>query len=128
VPYPPYWAKTEASTATPNTPPSSRIALFAPEAWPSSCGRTEESTTFATGAKYSAMPMPEITNGSTKAEYAVVGEPTAASQARPVACSPSPTTISGLPPMRSESAPAIGATKIGIAVHGRIRRPACSGE
>ena len=32
------------------------------------------------------------------------------------------------PPMRSESAPAIGATKIGIAVHGRMRSPAWSGE
>ena len=32
------------------------------------------------------------------------------------------------PPIRSESAPAIGATKIGIAVHGRMRRPAWSGE
>ncbi len=32
------------------------------------------------------------------------------------------------PPIRSESAPAIGATIIGIAVHGRIRRPDWSGE
>ena len=30
--------------------------------------------------------------------------------------------------MRSESAPAIGATIIGIAVHGRMRRPEPSGE
>jgi hypothetical protein len=29
--------------------------------------------------------------------------------------------------MRSERAPAIGATKIGIAVHGSTRRPASSG-
>ena len=34
----------------------------------------------------------------------------------------------GLPPMRSESAPAIGATNIGIAVQGRTRSPASSGE
>ncbi len=40
----------------PNTPPSSRIALFAPEAMPSSVRRTELSTTFATGAKNSDMP------------------------------------------------------------------------
>src|SRR5947207_444318 len=32
------------------------------------------------------------------------------------------------PPIRSDNAPAIGATKIGIAVQGRIRSPACSGE
>ncbi len=32
------------------------------------------------------------------------------------------------PPIRSERAPAIGATKIGIAVHGRIRSPEPNGE
>ena len=36
--------------------------------------------------------------------------------------------MSGRPPMRSESAPEIGATIIGIAVHGRTRSPASSGE
>ena len=36
--------------------------------------------------------------------------------------------MSGRPPIRSDSAPAIGATKIGIAVHGRIRRPDPNGE
>ena len=45
----------------------------------------------------------------------------------PPACSASPTVISRWPPSRSESAPAMGAMKIGIAVHGRIRRPAASG-
>ena len=32
------------------------------------------------------------------------------------------------PPIRSESAPAIGAMNIGIAVHGRIRSPEPNGE
>ena len=32
------------------------------------------------------------------------------------------------PPIRSESAPAIGAMIIGIAVQGRIRTPEASGE
>ena len=45
-----------------------------------------------------------------------------------MACSASPAAISGRPPIRSESAPAIGATNIGIAVHGSIRSPASSGE
>ena len=36
--------------------------------------------------------------------------------------------MSGLPPMRSERAPAIGAMKIGITVQGRIRRPDWSAE
>ena len=41
-----------------------------------------------------------------------------------IACSASPTTSSGRPPMRSESAPAIGATIIGMPVHGSVRSPA----
>ena len=34
----------------------------------------------------------------------------------------------GAPPIRSESAPAIGAMNIGVSVHGRIRSPEPSGE
>ena len=104
------------------------MALLAPEACPSSCRRTVLSTTFATGAKKSAMPMPESMNGTTSSEYGVVGVDTAAIHASPIACRLSPTPMMRWPPMRSESAPAIGATKIGIAVHGRIRRPAWSAE
>ena len=102
--------------------------MLAPEAWPSSSGRTDERTTFATGAKYIAIPIPESTNGTTSSEYGVVGVETSAIQASPTAWSASPTTSSGRPPIRSESAPASGATRIGIAVHGRIRSPAWSGE
>ena len=72
--------------------------------------------------------MPEMTNGIDQLEYGVVGVVTGAIQPSPTACSASPTPISGRPPIRSESAPAIGAMKIGIAVHGSIRRPASSGE
>ncbi len=36
--------------------------------------------------------------------------------------------MNGRPPMRSESAPAIGATTIGMAVQGRTLRPDSSGE
>ena len=57
-----------------------------------------------------------------------VGVETAASQPSAIACSASPATISGRAPMRSVSRPAIGATSIGIAVHGSVRRPASSGE
>ena len=81
----------------------------------------------ATGAKKSAMPIPETTKPGTSSEYGTVGVETAASQPSPIAWSASPVAISGRPPMRSESAPAIGAMKIGIAVHGRMRRPASSG-
>ena len=53
---------------------------------------------------------------------------TSASQVSAAACSARPAAISGRPPMRSESTPAMGATKIGIAVQGRVRMPASSGE
>ena len=49
----------------PITPPSSRIALVAPEAWPAERWSTEPSTAFADGANTSAMPAPAIANGST---------------------------------------------------------------
>jgi len=102
--------------------------LFAPDAWPSSDGFTDERTTFATGAKKSAMPAPERMNGITRSLYGVVGVDTEAIHARPAACIASPRPISFWPPTRSDMAPAIGATKIGIAVHGRIRSPAWNGE
>ena len=53
---------------------------------------------------------------------------TAAIQPSPMAWSASPVAMIRRPPIRSDSAPAIGATKIGIAVHGRIRRPEPNGE
>ena len=52
----------------PSTPPTSRIALVAPEAWPASSGRTALSTALAVGANTSAIPVPAITNGSTRCE------------------------------------------------------------
>jgi hypothetical protein len=84
--------------------------------------------TFETGAKKSPIPIPEIANGATMSMYGVVGVETAAIQPSPIACSASPTPMMRPPPIRSDRAPAIGATKIGIAVHGRIRSPDWSGE
>jgi hypothetical protein len=55
---------TDASTATPSTPPISRIALFAPEACPACWARTEESTALADGANTSAMPAPAMMKGT----------------------------------------------------------------
>ncbi len=60
--------------------------------------------------------------------YGSVGVEIAAIQASPIACSASPAAISRCPPIRSDMAPAIGATIIGIAVHGRMRRPESRGE
>jgi hypothetical protein len=119
---------TLASTAMPMTPPSSRIAFVAPDAWPVSSWRTELSTAFAEGAKTSAIPAPAIMNGTTSCPYGTVGVDTAASQATPPAWSASPVAISGREPTRSDSSPAIGAISIGIAVHGSVRIPASSGE
>src|SRR3954468_22318807 len=69
----------EPRPATPKTPPSSRIALLEPEALPSSSRRTLERTTFATGAKKSAIPIPEITKAGTRLAEATVGVVIAAS-------------------------------------------------
>ncbi len=49
-------------------------------------------------------------------------------QPRPAVCSASPAASSGLPPMRSDSGPAMGATRTGMAVQGSVRSPAASGE
>jgi len=61
-------AKIEARTATPKTPPTSRIAFDAPEALPSSRAPTALRTMFATGAKNIPMPMPERMKGPTSEE------------------------------------------------------------
>ena len=109
----------------PNTPPSSRIALFAPEAMPSSVRRTELSTTFATGAKNSDMPTPETTNAGTRSRYGTVGDATSASQPSPMACrsrtARSPSTGSGAAavpfqhavPLRRATKPAPVITAVG---------------
>ena len=102
--------------------------MLAPDAWPSCSGRTDESTRFAIGAKNSAMPTPARMNGTTSELYGVVGVETAAIQPRAIACSVSPMLRIRLGLMRSDIAPAIGATNIGASVHGRIRRPEPSGE
>src|SRR5262245_65771404 len=67
--YEPWAENTEARTATPNTPPTSRMALLAPDALPSSSRRTADRTTLAMGAKNRPMPAPLTMNGRTKAEY-----------------------------------------------------------
>ena len=61
-------AKIDASTATPNTPPTSRIAFDAPDALPSSRNGTALRTMLATGAKNMPMPIPEMMNGPTSDE------------------------------------------------------------
>ena len=125
---PPAPVKTAASTATPSTPPSSRTALFAPDAWPASSCRTAPSTAFAAGANTIAMPVPPSTKAGTSKPYATSGSETAAIHMIAIACRNRPVAISGREPNRSERIPAIGATSIGMPVHGSVRSPASSGE
>ena len=61
-----------------------------PRPGPPPRGRTAESTTFATGAKKSPIPIPERTNGTTSRRTARSATPTAAIQPRPTAWSASP--------------------------------------
>ena len=72
--------------------------------------------------------MPERMNGTTSSTYGDGRRRDRRDPAEPGRLQREPDAISRWPPIRSESAPAIGAMKIGIAVHGRIRRPDCSGE
>ena len=67
-------------------------------------------------------------NGATRLTYSTVVLETSPIHARPIAMSVRPTPMSSPPPMRSESAPATGATNIGASVQGRTARPASSGE
>jgi hypothetical protein len=67
-------------------------------------------------------------NGTTSCQYGIVAVVSAAIDARPAAWSTRPVPMIRAPPILSESAPATGATNIGISVHGRIRRPEPSGE
>src|SRR5688572_29581947 len=81
--YPPFAANTDASTATPITPPISRIALVAPDALPASEARTEASTVSAAVGKTSAMPVPVSTKGTMNDANGVDGSETIAIQASP---------------------------------------------
>ena len=112
----------------PRTPPSSRNAALAPEATPSSDLGRVPSTTEARGTKNSVIPTPQRMNGAIMSAYGVVGVRMVASQVNPVACSARPLMTSGFPPHRSASWPTTGARTMVIAVHGRTRTPACSGE
>ena len=111
----------------PSTPPISRIALVAPDAWPASSGRTAPITTLATEAKKDAVPMPASTNAGSSFAVGVVGLAMDAIHAKAIASRPSPKAMIGRPPIRSDSAPAAGAMNSGIAVQARVRMPASVG-
>jgi hypothetical protein len=58
---------TAARIATPNAPPSWRIALKAPDALPMSPGGTEPTTALVTAGMASPSPAPEMNSGATSA-------------------------------------------------------------
>ena len=81
----------------------------------------------ATGAKNIAMPKPDSANGTTMLEYgSVVVRIAAIHRADGLQREPGGHDRAAADPVGEE--PAIGATKIGIAVQGRMRSPDCSGE
>ena len=70
-----------------------------------------------------------MTNGGSRSVYGTSGDVIGGEPAeRRWPAGPARSTSSGRPPMRSDSAPAIGATIIGMPVQGSIRRPASSGR
>jgi hypothetical protein len=58
--YTPGRLKTDARTAMPKTPPSSRSALFVPDAMPISSGATDAMTSFATAGNTIKVPTPPM--------------------------------------------------------------------
>ena len=87
------------------------------------------STALAVGAKTSAIPAPASMNGITNVAVGRVGrgDRRRASRSRPPAAR-ARRTSAGASRSGRESRPAIGATNIGMPVHGSVRRPASSGE
>ena len=85
-------------------------------------------TALATVGKHIETPTPATISGATRVPYPTPGVTTAASQPSPAACMTRPATMNGRLPILSASAPATGATSMGVAIQTRIRRPAWSGE
>src|SRR5262249_42535354 len=83
----PRCGNTAASTATPKTPPSSRIALFAPDATPTSAGGTDATTAFATVGKQSEVPTPATVSATPSSAYPIPGFAIHATHPSPIACS-----------------------------------------
>ena len=101
--------------------------LFTPAALPIASTETEPTTEFCAAGMAIETPTPATTNGPSNRVYARPGSAISASHDIPAAWRSSPPTISGRSPMRSASAPAIGATVMNVAVQGSSRNPASSG-
>ena len=94
---------TVASTATPSTPPSSRIALLAPEAWPACSVRTDgQHRVGRRGEDERHAGAAEDERARAGSRRSVVTLASAASQPSAIACSASPATMNGRLPQRAE--------------------------
>src|SRR5262249_41130738 len=124
---PPCPRKPAVSRAMPKATPTSRTVELDELAIAKSLSGSPWSTADALGAKVRPIPTPAIASGTTNEVY---GEPFSASHANQTsdaACRGRPTRSSARTPVRLTRAPAIGATTIGAAVQGRVRRPASNG-
>jgi hypothetical protein len=90
----------------PNTPPSSRIMLFAPATLPIASIPNPLTTEFCAAGMAIETPTPATMNGASISAYARPGSAIRASQAIPAACSARPATISGRPPADRSPQPA----------------------
>ena len=72
-------------------------------------------------------PVPATISGGTSSQYATLASAIHAIHPNPAACMIKPPTTSGRSPIRFIHAPAAGATKNSVTVHGSSRTPADSG-
>ncbi len=89
--------------------------MLAPEAMPSSSGRTVLMTRFADGAKNVPMPMPQTISAGSKAVYDASGSTASAQSPRPTALRiiPAPTTGAGHDGPRGIACRAVGGSGSG---------------
>ena len=98
-----------------------------PAALPTNSGGTAPTTEFCPAGNVIETPQPAMISGAIIDAYAMSGAAISAIQPIPIPCSSSPPTMNGRSPYRSTNAPASGATKNSVSVHGSSRRPASSG-
>jgi hypothetical protein len=120
--------KTAVVMAIPNTAPNCCMVLSVPADLPSKLDGAALSPVAVTAGRAIEMPTPAITKGTTKLLYGAARPARETIHAKPNPCKANPGAMSALVPIRSDSAPASGATISGVAVQGRNLRPVASGE
>jgi hypothetical protein len=116
------------TVAVPMTSPTCRTVLSTPDAAPAICGWMLRMATVISGANTQPMPNPATISGARKLCHEESGRAIRASQPIPAPNRVSPVIRMYLPPIRSVSRPANGATNIEISEAGAIASPAFSAE